>query len=107
MDQRKAASVLPEPVGATTRADSPRLTAAQAPTCASVGAAKAPSNHAVVAGENGASGSDRAGIRPVSLAAPTCRARCLPPGCQNVTWRWQRQLLTARLVEARAGFKAG
>ena len=51
-DHRNAASVLPEPVGATTRASRPRWTASHAPVCAAVGAAKAPSNHARVAGVN-------------------------------------------------------
>ena len=40
--QRNAASVLPEPVGATTRACRPALIASQAPACAAVGAAKRP-----------------------------------------------------------------
>jgi len=51
-DQRKAASVLPEPVGATTSVWSPRLIASQAPRWAAVAASKAPANHARVAAEN-------------------------------------------------------
>src|SRR5690606_9460160 len=43
--------VLPEPVGATTRAWSPARTASHAPVCAAVGAAKAPANHARVGPE--------------------------------------------------------
>ncbi len=49
---RNAASVLPDPVGATTSACSPAAAADQAPACASVGAANAPVNHCLVAGEN-------------------------------------------------------
>src|SRR5687767_9395564 len=51
-DQRNAASVLPEPVGATTRACSPLLIASQAPSWAAVGCSKAPVNQARVACEN-------------------------------------------------------
>ena len=43
--QRNADSVLPEPVGATTRAWSPELIASQAPAWAVVGAANEPRNH--------------------------------------------------------------
>ena len=50
-DHRKADSVLPLPVGATTRVSRPEEIASQAPSCAGVGAAKAPVNHARVAGE--------------------------------------------------------
>src|SRR5207237_7606465 len=49
--QRNADRVLPEPVGATTRACSPACAARQAPSCAAVGAAKAPANQSRVAGE--------------------------------------------------------
>ena len=49
---RNAASVLPDPVGATTSVSSPLPIACQAPACARVGSANAPSNHARVAGEN-------------------------------------------------------
>ena len=55
--QRNAASVLPEPVGATTEGVAPALDGGQAPSWAAVGAANAPSNQARVAGENAASGS--------------------------------------------------
>src|SRR3954470_8621511 len=51
-DQRKAARVLPEPVGATSSAGSPLLIADQAPSCAGVGASNAPVNQARVASEN-------------------------------------------------------
>ncbi|GAA3422216.1 hypothetical protein GCM10018952_71570 [Streptosporangium vulgare] len=47
-DHRKAASVLPDPVGATTRVLSPRAIAAHAPSCAAVGAANAPANQSLV-----------------------------------------------------------
>ena len=48
---RNAASVLPEPVGATTRTSEPSAIARQAPSCAAVGAVKAPVNQPRVAGE--------------------------------------------------------
>ena len=56
-DHKKAARVLPDPVGATTSASRPDVAAAQAPTWAAVGSAKAPVNHARVAGVNAARGS--------------------------------------------------
>jgi hypothetical protein len=43
---------LPDPVGATTRAFDPAEMAFQAPSCAAVGAEKAPANHSEVAGVN-------------------------------------------------------
>jgi hypothetical protein len=52
MDQRNAASVLPDPVGATTSACEPELMASHAPDCAGVGSANAPVNQSRVAGEN-------------------------------------------------------
>lgn len=51
-EARKAASVLPEPVGATTSTSEPAPMAVQAPSCAAVGAVKAPVNQPRVAGEN-------------------------------------------------------
>ena len=54
---KNAASVLPEPVGATTSVSSPLPIARHAPAWACVGSANAPSNHARVAGENPSSGS--------------------------------------------------
>ena len=55
MAHKNAASVLPEPVGATTSVSWPLPIARHAPACACVGSANAPSNHARVAGENPAS----------------------------------------------------
>ncbi len=55
--QRKAASVLPDPVGAMTRAFSPAATACQAPAWAAVGRANTSRNHVAVAGENTSRGS--------------------------------------------------
>ena len=49
---RKAASVLPEPVGAAIRVWRPALIAGQASACAGVGALKLPANHAATAGWN-------------------------------------------------------
>ncbi len=84
-DHRNAASVLPEPVGATTRASRPRWTADQAPVWAAVGAANAPSNHARVAGEKAASapdGSEGAGsVRRSGFGGhrrPSCRPAPTP-----------------------------
>ena len=56
MAERKAASVLPEPVGATTRVSRPALIDSQASDCAGVGAAKAASNQPWVAGEKSGTG---------------------------------------------------
>ncbi len=58
-DHRKADSVLPEPVGATTSVSRPEEMASQAPSWAGVGAAKAPVNHARVAGEKRSSADTR------------------------------------------------
>ena len=75
-DHRKAASVLPEPVGATTRACSPLLIASQAPSWAAVGATKAPVNQARVGSEN----RSRA-VTPSSVhGGTTVRRRAPSPG---------------------------
>ena len=69
---RKAARVLPDPVGATTRVSSPRSMAFQAPACAGVGASKDSANHVAVAGEKDDGRSRRgATIAPLWTAAPT------------------------------------
>src|SRR5665647_1088922 len=68
--QRNAESVLPEPVGATTRVWAPELMASQAPTCASVGSAKLPLNQSRVAGENRASTSELI-VSPACHLSPT------------------------------------
>src|SRR4051795_10276279 len=52
MAHRKAARVLPDPVGATTSAWSPRAMACQASRCTLVGSVNDSVNHARVAGEN-------------------------------------------------------
>ena len=64
IDQRNAASVLPEPVGATTSACWSRATASHAPAWAAVGCANAPVNHARVAGPNRESGSSGVAMGP-------------------------------------------
>src|SRR5450631_2548108 len=61
-DHRKAASVLPEPVGATTRVFSPRPMASHACTWAGVGVAKAEVNHARVTAEKPSGKSDAGGL---------------------------------------------
>ena len=48
IDHRNAASVLPEPVGATTSACRPAPIASHAPCCAVVGSANAVANHSRV-----------------------------------------------------------
>ena len=71
---RNAASVLPDPVGATTRASSPLPMARQAPAWACVGSANAPSNQARVAGENPSSApvsGDSSVMLPYCPAPPT------------------------------------
>ena len=64
MAERNAASVLPEPVGATTSVWSPAPIASQAPTWAAVGAGKDAPNHSRTSGENRSSASS-----PAALAA--------------------------------------
>ena len=59
MHQRKAASVLPEPVGAQMRVCEPLEIAGQPSACACVGSAKAERNQSWVADAKGASGSGR------------------------------------------------
>ena len=74
---KNAASVLPDPVGATTSVSSPLPMACQAPACACVGSANAPSNQARVAGENPSSASpvpvsgDSSAMLPYCPAPPT------------------------------------
>src|SRR5688500_16109152 len=92
-DQRKAASVLPDPVGATTRAWSPLLIASHAPSWAAVGRRNAPVNQARVASEN----RSRADTTTVSPAGTTARrsgrvgrsrtARPWTPGGQTASVR--------------------
>ena len=79
---KNAASVLPEPVGATTSVSSPLPIARHAPAWACVGSANAPSNHARVAGENPSRGSSPVtdeflAIPPYCLAPPTFLAGAL------------------------------
>src|SRR4051795_4320101 len=76
MDHRKAASVLPEPVGATTSALRPAAIASQAPTCAGVGAANAASNQVRVGSLKDASAPV---VRSSSLTPPSCPTAPTPP----------------------------
>ena len=66
MAQRKAARVLPDPVGATARTFAPAWIRGQAAAWTSVGAAKAAVNHRLVGSENAASGSTRTILDPAS-----------------------------------------
>ena len=70
-DQRNAARVLPEPVGATTRALRPALIDCQAPAWAAVGAANAAANHSRVAAPKSAS----------TAASPPAVSFATPPSC--------------------------
>ena len=64
----KAASVLPEPVGAATRVWVPRAIAGHPSACAPVGASKRLRNHSRISGWNCASTSDIGGATIVSVA---------------------------------------
>ena len=79
---RNAASVLPEPVGATTSACWPRLIASQAPAWAAVGAPKAPRNHSAVAGEKRSSTS-APGPLPGSLCWGEAIGASVPPATDS------------------------
>ena len=85
MPQRKAASVLPEPVGAQIRALSPPEIASQPPVWAGVGPAKDDSNQRLTGALNGASGSDstldlRSEANPPILRRPEARDQpAVPP----------------------------
>src|SRR3954447_10363210 len=66
--QRKAASVLPEPVGADSSTSSPRAIAGHAWSWAAVGSSKARRNHSRTWGVNDSS--DACFIRPTSVSRP-------------------------------------
>ena len=70
---RNAASVLPEPVGATTRACDPEEMAFHAPSWAGVGAEKAPRNHSRVARLKRS--------MAVLPGPPGSSCSCIPPSC--------------------------
>ena len=72
---RNAASVLPEPVGATTRVCSPRPIASQAPVWAAVGSANAPVNQSRTSGSNRCS----AGSADPGCSTLATRPLCGPP----------------------------
>ncbi len=78
MAHRNADSVLPDPVGATTRACRPAKITSHAPVWAVVGCAKAPRNQSCVAGPNRSS---TFAIDPSSRGPPTS-GRALAPGEQ-------------------------
>ncbi len=77
IDHRNAASVLPDPVGATTSVLSPSAMEFQAPSWAAVGAAKAPVNHSRVTAPNLLSAPFA--IRPTSSAHHAPRHRQFRP----------------------------
>src|ERR1700722_3068537 len=72
---RKAASVLPDPVGADRSTCSPLAIAGHACACAGVGAAKDDSNQARVAGLNAASGSGLVRATSAEASAPRVEGR--------------------------------
>ena len=74
--QRKAASVLPEPVGATTSACAPEEIAFQAPFWAGVGAANAPRNQSRVGRLNRSMAS-------AAVCRPASSCPFIPPSCPN------------------------
>ncbi len=76
MAARKAASVLPEPVGASSRVEAPSRMEGQPCTWAGVGAANAARNHAwVAAGWKRPSGSGAAGGRLLAIGGALARRR--------------------------------
>ena len=75
IDHRNAASVLPDPVGATTSACRPARIASHAPCCAGVGSAKAAANHSRV----GSLKRSRTGCTPPVLAHATDRGAARIP----------------------------
>src|SRR5699024_3444955 len=110
---RKAARVLPDPVGATTRVSSPRSIASHAATCAGVGAAKDSANHSRVAGEkdDGSSRRDwsipplwtaartsrRPGRRPTRAGRPHGRRSRDPATARSLVAGWMARQVTHRL----------
>src|SRR5213593_706619 len=92
MAARNAASVFPDPVGASTSADSPAAIAGQASSCARVGDANVASNQARVAGWKVASGSvptrkrlGRALGQGALVAGRGSPSRMVPPGAQTAS----------------------
>jgi len=69
MTERNAASVLPEPVGASTSVDSPRAMGGQPSACARVGAPNAARKYARVGSENNESGSTRPSVADLARGA--------------------------------------
>ncbi len=78
--QRKAASVLPLPVGATTSADVPRAMTGQAARCTAVGASNDAANQRRTTGWNGAGELERGTAHSKSGLRPGLRPRPEPAG---------------------------
>ena len=98
---RNAASVLPEPVGATTSACRPACAAAHAPSCAGVGAAKAPRNQSRVAGEKPSSALTRSDCASGHRQFRVAQVRCPGPGGQRLRCcHHQRSSRTSELSSA-------
>ncbi len=74
---RKAARVLPEPVGATTSTSEPAAMACHAPAWAAVGAENAPVNQPRVAGEK----PSRARCAELTMRPSCTRALTITPTC--------------------------
>ena len=96
---RNAASVLPDPVGATTSVSSPLPMARQAPAWAGVGSANAPPNQARVAGENPSSAS----VVPVSGDSSAMLPYCPAPPTFLAAVRTGDRPLTAYLCRTARG----
>ena len=77
MHQKKAASVLPLPVGASSSECAPPAMRLQPAHCTGVGAAKLPSNQARAAGLNPASASGE-GMADLGLGQGECRCARVP-----------------------------
>lgn len=90
-DHRKAARVLPDPVGAITRASRPDEIASQAPDCAGVGASNALENHALVGAEKPARPRWSGGSAALLMLTYPSSRSCLTPtaalGQHPCEWR--------------------
>src|SRR5690349_13029801 len=105
MAHRKAESVLPEPVGATTTQWWPELIASHAPSCAVVGALKLLRNHSAVAGEKRSSTSARllVAIGPSLPPGTDTRRAARSDGCGDLPLeRLEHRRLLLRTQRRRA-----
>lgn len=107
IDHRKAANVLPDPVGATTRVCAPAEIESQAAAWALVGAAKAPVNQARVADPNRSRGLTRL-ILAQTYDTAGLRASRAPDSVKGHTLLMTRSLTPAAVGPiGRRGWRAG